>query len=105
MIPMMNPAELIRLSIKTSVMLGQAQMVIAMRMMGLAGMWRVQPSENARMSSEKMTAAQDSGQAMVRAAMKGHSPARIAEAGLRPVARTTRANARRLAARGPGSPE
>jgi hypothetical protein len=104
MFPMMKPAEVITLSIKTAMMLTQAQMVIGMRMMGMAGLWRVQPSENARMSSEKVQAAQDSGQAMMRAAMQGKSAAKVAEAGLRPVARTTRANAKRLAARGPGTP-
>ncbi|QYK40146.1 MAG: antifreeze protein [Paracoccaceae bacterium] len=102
--PMTTPADLIALSIKTSIMLAQANMVITMRMLGLMGMWRVLPTENTRMSSEKMTAARHSGQAMVRATLQGKSPAKVAEAGLRPVARVTRANAKRLAARGPGAP-
>ena len=104
MTPMMTPAQMINLSMKTSMMLMEAQMVIGMRMMGMAGLWRVQPSENARMSSEKVSAISEAAIATSQAIMSGKSPALIAEAALKPISRRTKSNVKRLAARGPGKP-
>ena len=104
MYPMMTPAQMISLSMRTGMMLVEAQMVIGMRMMGMAGLWRVLPSENARMSSEKVSALGQSAVAASTAMLAGKSPALIAEAALRPVARTTKSNDKRLARRGPGKP-
>jgi hypothetical protein len=102
--PLFNPIEIIRLQIKTALMLAEAQMVIGMRLMGMAGMWRVQPSENARMVSEKLVAAQDASLAATRAALRGKSPAVIADHALKPIRRRISANAKRLARRGSGTP-
>lgn len=104
MYPMMTPAQVIELSMKTGMMLMEAQMVIGMRMMGMAGLWRVLPSENARMSSEKVSAMGEAALATGHAIMTGASPAKIAEAALKPVARATKSNVKRLARRGPGKP-
>ena len=104
MTPMMTPAQMISLSMKTGMMLMEAQMVIAMRMMGMAGLWRVHPSENAMMSSEKVSALGQSAIATSQAIMTGKSPAFIANAALKPIARRTKSNVKRLAARGPGKP-
>lgn len=104
MYPMMTPAQMIALSLKTGMMLMEAQMVIGMRMMGMAGLWRVMPSENARMSSEKVSAVTQSAIATSAAMMTGKSPSFIAEAALKPIARRTKSNVKRLAARGPGKP-
>lgn len=104
MYPMMTPAQLIGLSFKTGFMLAEAQMVIGMRLLGMAGMWRVLPSENARMSSEKVTALGQSAVAASTAMLAGKSPVLIAEAALKPVARATKSNVKRLARRGPGKP-
>lgn len=104
MIPFLTPAQMISLSLKTGFMLAEAQMVIAMRMMGMAGLWRVTPSENARMSSEKFTAFGQSAMAASTALVTGKSPAQVTEAALKPIARTTRSNVKRLARRGPGKP-
>ncbi|RYI13254.1 MAG: hypothetical protein EON48_12645, partial [Acetobacteraceae bacterium] len=71
MYPMMSPTEMINLSMKTGMMLTEAQMVIGMRMMGMMGLWRVLPSENARMSSEKMTAISKSAIASSQAMLSG----------------------------------
>ena len=98
---MSRKPNLFGLSMRTGLMLGQANMVIAMRMMGMAGGWNVTPAENKRMVDEKTDAAMASGTAMMRAAMAGKGPVAVAEAGLAPVARKTRANAKRLAKRGP----
>ena len=104
MYPMMTPAQMIALSLKTGMMLMEAQMVIGMRMMGMAGLWRVLPSENARMSSEKVSAVTQSAIAASTAMITGKSPNFIAEAALKPIARRTKSNVKRLAARGPGKP-
>ncbi|WP_395541232.1 antifreeze protein [Neotabrizicola sp. sgz301269] len=104
MYPMMTPTQMISLSFKTGMMLMEAQMVIGMRMMGMAGLWCVLPSENARMSSEKVAAYGQSAVAATTAAMTGKSPAQVAEAALKPVARATKSNVKRLARRGPGKP-
>ncbi len=99
-----NPAEAIRLAVQTTMMMAEAQQVIAMRMMGMAGGWRVTPAENARMVREKSQAAMASGIAAHRAMAAGASPHGIALAALKPVRSKTRANAARLAKRGPGAP-
>lgn len=99
-----TPAEAMRLAMQSGMMMAEANMVIAMRMMGMGGMWRVNPSENARMVQEKTDAAIASGAAMTRAVMAGQSPAKVALAGMKPVRAKTRANATRLAKRGPGTP-
>lgn len=98
---MKRPRNLIGLSIKTGMMLGQANMVIAMRMMGMAGAWNVTAAENIRMVDEKTAAAVESGAAMTRAVLLGKDPVAVARAGLTPIARRTGANAKRLAKRGP----
>jgi hypothetical protein len=101
--PMIKPTEIIRLQVRFGLMLAEAQMVIGMRMLGMAGMWRVTPSEGARMVSEKLAAAQAATFAATRAAMQGKSPAVIADHALKPIRRRTKANAKRLAKRGPGT--
>jgi hypothetical protein len=104
MYPMMTPVQMISLSLKTGMMLMEAQMVIGMRMMGMAGLWRVHPSETARMSSEKVSSATQSAVAASTAIMTGKSPSFIAEAALKPIARRTKSNVKRLARLGPGKP-
>jgi hypothetical protein len=102
--PLPTPAQLMQLSFRTSVMLAEAQMVIAMRMLGMMGLWRVLPSEKARMSSEKLAAMGEAALASSRAILIGQPPVKVAEAALKPVRRRTASNVRRLARRGPGKP-
>lgn len=97
-----TPASLIRLGLHTGTMLAEAQMVVAMRMLGLMGMWRVSPGENTRMVTEKLAAAQQSALAATRATLAGKPPAVAAALALKPVRRRTRANLTRLARKGPG---
>ena len=104
MIPFPSQNEAMRLALQSGMMLAEANMVIVMRVMGMGGMWRVSPAENARMVQEKTDAAVASGAAMSRAIMAGQSPAKLALAGMKPVRDKTRANASRLAKRGLGKP-
>ena len=79
----------------------ETQLVIAMRMMGMAGIWSVTPQENKRMVNEKVQAFTESGVAMGMAAMRFSRPEQIMAAGLRPLRVKTRSNSRRLSRRGP----
>ncbi|MGQ0566026.1 MAG: antifreeze protein [Gemmobacter sp.] len=99
--PIFDPAAAMRLAFQSTMMLHEAQMVIAMRLMGLGGGWRVAPSENARMVTEKAQAMVASGMAAGRAVAAGASPQGVALAALKPVRTRTRANARRLTKAGP----
>ncbi len=99
-----NPASLIRLGFHTGIMLAEAQMIVGMRMLGMMGMWRVSPTENSRMVTEKLVAAQQAALAATRATMAGKPPAVAAALALKPVRRRTRSNVIRLARKGPGKP-
>lgn len=99
-----KPNQMMRLGLQTSMMMAEAQMVIAMRLMGMAGGWKVGPEENTRMVAEKSTAMVASSMAAGRAMMSGASPQAVALAALRPIRAKTRANARRLTKGGPKLP-
>ena len=96
-----GPAETIRATTDLMLLTWEAQMVMAMRIAGMAGYWSVVPSENARMVSEKAPAFAEAGVAMGRAAMRGGDPAAMLRAWTRPIRKRTGANARRLSRRGP----
>jgi len=104
MFPFMTPTQAIRLSMQTALMLAEAQAVMFMRLAGKAGGWSVTPGEERRMVAEKAQAAMASGAAIFRSAAAGGSPGAVALAGLKPVRAKTRANAARLAKRGPKLP-
>jgi hypothetical protein len=74
-----------------------AQGVIAMRLLGMAGLWHVPAQENTRMVTEKWQAAFDGGLQAWRVAALGGAPLAMALAYARPVRRVARANRRRLA--------
>ena len=93
--------ELVRASTDLALLAWQAQMVMAMRVAGMAGMWSVLPSENGRMVDEKAPAFAEAAMAAGRTAMRGGDPAAITRAWARPLKRATGANARRLSRRGP----
>jgi len=101
----MTPKQAFRMATQSALMMAEAQRVIAMRVAGMAGAWNVTPAEDARMVQEKSDAALASGRAMVRTMIAGGSPAAVALAGLKPIRAKTRANASRLATRGPKLPK
>ncbi|GAB1363211.1 Antifreeze protein, type I [Rhodobacter sp.] len=96
-----SPGDTLALSVRTGMMLVEAQMVIGMRMLGMMGLWRVAPTENSRMLTEKLAAGSEATIAASKAVLAGKSPVAVAEAALKPVRRRTRANTGRLAWRGP----
>jgi len=93
--------QMLQLSMQSSMMLAEANMVIAMRLWGMAGVWRVAPSENTRMVQEKTDALQAASLAAGHAILAGKAPDTVALAALKPVRARTRSNVSRLAKRGP----
>ncbi|SEN56946.1 hypothetical protein SAMN05216227_101754 [Pseudorhodobacter antarcticus] len=87
--PMTNALQL-------SMMMIEAQSVIAMRMMGMAGLWKVSPTENDRMVTEKMDAMVESAAAVGRVTLQGGSADEITAAAIAPMRNATRLNKRRL---------
>lgn len=79
----------------------EAQMVIAMRMWGMMGLWNTPQSENLRMFTEKAAAAFAAQNGMARAILSGEGPGAVALAAITPVRRRTRSNVKRLVRRGP----
>lgn len=97
--PFPTAAEIMRLTVRSSVMLSEAQMVMSLRLMGMAGLWPVAKAETSRMVTEKLDAMQEANMAAFRAICRGAGPVDVAEAVLRPVRKRTRANAARLSKR------
>ena len=82
-------------------MLAEAQAVIAMRLMGMNGLWSVTKSENGLMFSEKADALTRSAIDASTAMMTGKRPDEVISAAVKPLRAKTRANAQRLGRRGP----
>ncbi len=81
-------------------LMAEAQAVIAMRMMGMAGVWSVTPAEDGRMISEKVYAMTKATTDASKVALAGGTADQIAAAAIKPIRRKTRANAKRLGKRG-----
>ncbi|CUH25305.1 hypothetical protein JSE7799_00689 [Jannaschia seosinensis] len=85
-----------KLQMRTAQMMLEAQTVMSLRLMGMAGILPADPGENARMVTEKQTAFAQAGLAAMGAMMAGRSPTVIYGHALTPIGRTTRANSLRL---------
>lgn len=70
--------------------------VVAMRMMGMSGLWRVEADENSRMVMEKPISFAAATSAAVAAASAGKRPDEVMVAAMDPLRDKTSANARRL---------
>jgi len=91
-----GPFDFFRPAMEAGMLLIEAQQVIALRMAGMAGVWRMRPDEPQRMVEEKTAAGQASMVAAMKAGLSGKSPADVAMAAMKPVRRQTKANAARL---------
>ncbi|MBV7408522.1 antifreeze protein [Maritimibacter sp. DP1N21-5] len=87
--------------IEAGMIVGEANMVIAMRLWGMAGLWSVTPSENARMLSEKTGAYT---RAIMNASVAAATGGDAAKAAMKPIRQKTKSNVKRLAKRGPRLP-
>lgn len=92
----MNPFQTWASALAFWSMMAEAQTVIALRTMGMMGVLPASPRENHTMLAEKGPAFVESALAAGAAAMAGKSPDQIAQAAIRPIARRTGANVRRL---------
>ncbi len=99
-----TPVDLVRLSATWWHLMAETQSIVTMRMLGMAGLWSVADSEDSRMVNEKAPAFASSLIAASTAAMRGQRPDQIATAAIKPLRAKTRANAKRLARRGPSRP-
>ena len=88
--------DMMRLQFATARMLAEAQTVIGLRMLGMAGVLPAATGENRRMVEEKQRAFARAAAAAARSMMTGAGPVAVWSAALSPIGRTTRANARRL---------
>ncbi|GAA3871491.1 antifreeze protein [Celeribacter arenosi] len=91
------------LQLRYAKMVADAQAVVAMRMLGMAGFWTTRPTEVQDMIAEKQQATLRAAVAGTRAIMAGKGPVATSSAMLSPVARKVRTNRRRLTDQGPKS--
>jgi len=88
--------DFVRPAMAASKIMVEAQVVIGLRVAGMAGFWPMGQGETDRMVSEKVQASKDAAQALIRSAIAGGSLPDMAMAVMRPVGHVTKANARRL---------
>ncbi len=88
--------DFIHPAMAASKIMAEAQVVIGLRVAGMAGMWPMGQAENDRMLAEKLQAGADAATAVMRSAIAGGSLPDMALAAMRPVGRKTKANLRRL---------
>ena len=94
-------ADMIRTSLGLGMLAAETQMVMAMRIAGMAGAWSVLPSENQRMIDEKGPAFLEAAADAWMAAISGKRPDQVLDAWTTSLRRKTGGNARRLMRRGP----
>ena len=92
-----TPIDYWKTSVAIATVMTEAQRVVSLRMLGMAGVLDLGRNENRRMVTEKAAAARAAGLAAARAAMAGAGPGEITRAAIGPVQRRTKANVRRLA--------
>ncbi|TNF62950.1 MAG: antifreeze protein [Rhodobacteraceae bacterium] len=81
-----------------------AQSVIAMRMMGMGGAWRLPRGESSQMVSEKLPAFTEALVAGTLQVMAGRRPDQVMSAVLEPLSERARTNRQRLLRQGPRIP-
>ena len=91
-----TPFDFIRPALEASKIMRDAQVVIGLRVAGMAGFWPMGKAETDRMVSEKLHAGVDSVHAAMRSAIAGGNLPDVAMAAMRPVGHKTQANKRRL---------
>ena len=94
-----SPFDIWRTGADLGALAFETHAVVAMRMMGMAGLWPVEKSENKRMVSEKPPAFAKAATAAARAAIKGGRADAIVSAAAKSLTTKARANRKRLAKR------
>ena len=88
-----NPFDVWRTSAELSALAFETHAVVAMRMMGMAGIWPVEKSENDRMVSEKQPAFAKAATAAAKVVIKGGRMDEVVSAATRSLTTKARANA------------
>ena len=96
-----TPLDLWNTTLQMTYLALETQSVMTMRILGMAGLWNVTKSENARMMDEKSPALMESAMNAVTATMNGARPDQILNTAIRPLRAKTRSNSNRLSKRGP----
>ncbi len=99
-----TPLDFWRTSAAFMTLAAEANTVIALRTLGMMGLWNTGKSENQRMVSEKTEAFTQSARAAASSMARGQRPDQIAMAAMKPLHRKTRPNVARLTKAGPKSP-
>ncbi|PWW01739.1 hypothetical protein DFR52_102403 [Hoeflea marina] len=94
-----SPFDLWRSSMELGALAVETQAVVTMRMLGMAGMWPVETSENDRMMSEKHPAFAKAATAATVTAMRGGRMDEIVSAATKSLTTKARANRKRLVKR------
>ena len=94
--------DFIRPALAATKIMAEAQVVIGLRVSGMAGFWPMGQAETDRMVAEKMQAGVDAAGAVMRSAIAGGNLPDMAMAALQPVGRKTKANVRRLSRKARG---
>jgi predicted lipoprotein len=97
-------ATLYRTQMAMMSLAAEANTVIALRTLGMMGLWNVARDEDQRMVSEKTDAFAKSAIAAGAAMARGASPDQIAMAAIRPLRHKTKPNVARLTKAGPKTP-
>ncbi len=97
-------AALWRTNVALMSLAAEAQTVIALRTLGMMGLWNTGAQENKRMVAEKTDAFAKSAVAATAAMARGRRPDQIALAALKPLRQKTRPNVARLTKAGPKLP-
>lgn len=91
-----TPADMAKLGADWWRLTYQTQMVMALRLSGMAGYWSMKPDEPLRMVLEKGPAFGRAAMAAGEAAAKGKRPDQITRAAMKPLSRKTKRNVKRL---------
>lgn len=102
MIRPVTPFDLWRAGWELWLLSAETAAVMSYRTMGMAGLWNTDAQETMRMWVEKPSAMLRAGHAASLAAAAGSAPLLVMAAAAAPLRVRTRANAARLARRGPG---
>lgn len=94
-----TPADLWRTGLQLQQLVLETQLVMAWRLMGMAGILPAAAGENERMFLEKPQAFSEAALAAGAAAMTGRRADQVLAQWMRPLRKRTGANARRLAGR------
>ncbi|AKI01594.1 hypothetical protein IMCC20628_02899 [Hoeflea sp. IMCC20628] len=94
-----DPFNIWRSSAELSALAFETHAVVTMRMMGMAGIWPVEKSENDRMMSEKQPAFAKAASAATTVAMQGGRMDEVFSAATKSLTTKARANRKRLSKR------